>query len=378
MKKTTLILSMLMAASVCGLALGRPATTAGVISDVTVYRGQALVTRTIRAELGKGTSELVVSNLPGRILSESLYAQAQDGVSVLSVRYRERAVREDTREEVKQLDTEIEGINRQIARLDRNHQHGGNLWRVYEQLWKLTADGSNIDLAHGLLQAKQIESLAQFLEDKWNSLHQSALELEDEKEKLKKDLELLQRKRRELDAGRSRTEREAVLFVKSPAEKKSVIRLSYLVNGANWLAQYNLRADPAGSNVLIEYNAVVNQTSGEDWNGVNVSLSTAEPTTVAAAPTLEPMLVRPTRPRPVQQAEGKAKRPRNAVQQMEQYRQKRMDNISAGIAGSVALNEIAAQTQSLFFQAGASDVKRIQEKLVEITRNEGIKATSSS
>jgi hypothetical protein len=111
-----------------------------------------------------------------------------------------------------------------------------------------------------VLQADQIQSLAQYLEGKWNELHEKSLEIEDHIAQLKKELDLLNRKRRDLDSGRSRTEREAVLFVRKSDKKKASVELNYLVNNANWQQQYNLRANPNKSSVLVEYNAVVNQT----------------------------------------------------------------------------------------------------------------------
>ena len=95
-------------------AFAEVSSTAGIISKVTVYRGQALVMRTIKVDLPSGTSELIVSDLPARIVPESLYAQTSGDIKVLSVRYREKAVKEDTREEVKKLDAQIKEVNNQI------------------------------------------------------------------------------------------------------------------------------------------------------------------------------------------------------------------------------------------------------------------------
>ena len=41
----------------------------------------------------------------------------------------------------------------------------------------------------------------------------------------------------------------------------------------------------------LEYYALVQQTSGEDWNGVKLTLSTAMPTMTAEAPILTPLWV---------------------------------------------------------------------------------------
>jgi len=373
-KKTRIVT--LAVAAVClmaAVAFAEVPTTTGAISKVTVYRGQALVTRTIEVGLPRGTSELIVSDLPAGIVPESLYAQTSDNVKVLSVRYRENAVREDTREEVKQLDEQIEVLQNQIRHADRNHKHGGNLWAEYKGLWKLAVDGSKVDLNRGVLQSEQIVSLAQYLEDKWNQLHQNALEIEDHIAELKKELELLNRKRSELDAGNSRTEREAILFVSKTDNKKTAIELSYLVNGAGWQQQYNLRANPDKSSVLIEYNAVVNQTSGEDWNSVALSLSTAEPTMVAEPPVLEPMLVGLSRLDRGQQVEQQ--RAFMDVENVKRQQRARRANVVMGFSGNAALNKLAIDNQQFLINADVRQVQAFQEKLAEIARNEGISVT---
>jgi len=301
MKKKTqsLILAVAVICLLGSAAFAEVPRTTGTISKVTVYRGQALVTRTVKVDLPAGTSELIVTDLPARIVPESLYAQTSGDIKVLSVRYREKAVKEDTREEVKELDAQIEKTKSQLYHAERDLSHSKEAFARYRGLWKLTIDGANANLNRGLLESKPIEQLTKYLESKSIQWHKENVRLEDSIKNLKKELELLNRKRAELDAGRARTEREAVLFISNKGRKKATIALNYLVNGANWLAAYNLRANPEKSNVLIEYNAVVNQTSGEDWDGVALSLSTAEPTMIAAPPVLEPMSVRLGRARKV-------------------------------------------------------------------------------
>ncbi len=108
-------------------AFAQAPTTTGTISKVTAYRGQALVTRTISVELAPGTSELIVSNLPAKIIPESLYAQTSQDLTILSVRYRERAVQADTREEVKALDAQIKTVRNQLRYANANRKHNSNV-----------------------------------------------------------------------------------------------------------------------------------------------------------------------------------------------------------------------------------------------------------
>jgi len=344
-------------------------TTTGTISNVIVYRGQALVTRTINVDLPPGASELIVKDLPNNIVPESIYAQTSDNIKVLSVRYRQKAVKEDTREEVKRLDAEIEDVNNQINHAEWDCKHRRSQWEMFEKLRDFAVTAAKSDLNRGLLTFEPLEKLAEYIEKKGLEYHKLNMEYEDKDAQLKKNRELLERKRQDLMAGRSRTEREAVLFISKGGGKKVSIEMSYLVNGANWQQQYNLRANPKQSNVLIEYNAVVNQTSGEDWNGVALSLSTAEPTMVAAPPILEPMLVGLSLPAPTQQA-GQV-----FADQARQYQKSRIANIKKGIAANTELNELARQSQTFFYNVGKKELEEFQQQIAEISRIEGVSVT---
>ncbi|MHC4112049.1 MAG: mucoidy inhibitor MuiA family protein, partial [Planctomycetota bacterium] len=347
-------------------------TVSGAISKVTVYRGQALVTRTIDVDLPTGTSELIVTGLPAKIVPESLYAQTSGDIKVLSVRFREKAVREDTREEVKQLDARIEDVNHKLKYAESERKHSGLQWEMFANLKGFTITAAKSDLNRGLLAFEPIESLTSLIEEKGLEYLKHNMELEDKIAQLKKELDLLTRKRKKLDTGRSRTEREAVLYVSNTAKKKAAIDLSYLVNGANWNPQYNLRANPKESDVLIEYNAVVNQTSGENWDSVALSLSTAEPTMVSAPPVLDPMLVSLSRPAQAQQAE------QQVFVQYENVRrqlQSRKANIKKGIAANVDLNALAISNQGFVLQATGQQVKELQKQLAVVARKEGVSVT---
>ena len=346
-------------------------TTTGTISKVIVYRGQALVTRTINVDVPSVASELIVKDLPANIVPESIYAQTSDNIKVLSVRYRQKAVKEDTREEVKRLDAEIEDVNNQISHAGWDYKHRRSQWEMFEKLRDFAVTAAKCDLNRGLLTFEPLEKLAEYIEKKGLEYHKLNMEYEDKDAQLKKNRELLERKRQDLMAGRSRTEREAVLFISKGSGKKVSIELTYLVNGANWQQQYNLRANPKKSNVLIEYNAVVNQTSGEDWKGVALSLSTAEPTMVAAPPILEPMLVALSRPAPTQQA-GQVFL---GAEQARRYQKSRKDNIIRGIAANTELNELARQSQAFFYNVGKKELQEFQQQIAEISRIEGVSVT---
>ena len=161
MKNHTQIItpSIVLIAILTSIAFADVPTTTGTISKVTVYRGQALVTRALSVDLPPGTSELIVKDLPARIVPESIYAQTSDNTKVLSVRYREKAVRENTREEVRQLDAQIEDLQHQLKNVESEHKHLDSQWQMFEKLKDFTIAAAKSDLSRGLLTFEPVESL---------------------------------------------------------------------------------------------------------------------------------------------------------------------------------------------------------------------------
>ena len=355
-------------------------STPGAIARVTVYRGQALVTRTVEVKLPAGASELIVTGLPQQILPETIYAQTPENLTVLSVRYRERAVREDTREEVKKLDVQIEQLQSKMYHTEMRYEHNEGMWGMFVKLQDFTIKASKEDLNRGLLNFEPLEKLTSLMEEKGNEYRDRTLELHDEMQSQKKEMELLQRKRKELASGRSHTEREAVLYLKKDDARPTTLDLNYLVNGANWSPQYNLRANPNARQVLIEYNAVVHQTSGENWNNVALALSTAQPTMAAAPPTLEPMVASLTsrvslRQQTAQQQAGQQIEYLDSTQKFQKQLELRRDNIKKGKAAQADLNLFAAGNQMLIYNANVRELQEMQRQAAEIARTEGVSVT---
>src|SRR5580700_1809775 len=104
-----------------------PKTAASRIAQVTVYPNSALITREVEVPAGMGNMELVVNPLPQFTLNSSLYSEGSDGIRVLTTRFRTRPVKEDTREEVRKLETESkklisqqEALQADIGALEQN------------------------------------------------------------------------------------------------------------------------------------------------------------------------------------------------------------------------------------------------------------------
>lgn len=312
--------------------------TEGVVSAVTVYQGQALVTRDIALAGTSGLAEVVVTQLPDNVLPASLYAEPGAGVEIRSVRYRVRPMERDVREEVRELDEKIQALNDQLAANARQKQLMGERLQYLGKLEQFTTTTANHELQNGVLNAETLKELTGFNFEQRADIANTQLELEREQRDLRRQVETAQRERGTIAAGLAQSLREAIVFVNVVEDANPSLRLNYLVNNATWSPSYNLRANGGRNEVRVEYNASIQQRSGEDWTNVEMTLSTATPSLVAEAPSLDPLVVKLGRAAAQQAAEStsSAKGYKLAKKQLERQRMQ-----IANARGNAAVNRAA-------------------------------------
>ena len=359
-------------------ARGAEISTSGHIDRVTVYRGQALVGRVIPLQAGPGLHEVIVTDLPDAIVASSLYADGGEGVQVRSVRYRERAVEEDAREEVRAIEVKIEEIRRAQRDNERTAQLIAEQRAHLTQLEQFSGPTAMNELRAGVLNAETVRSLTAFIFEERRRLSDEELAQREQALELAARLEILERERG-LVAGRSaRTAREAVLFVESRGDGE--IRLRYLVNGATWEPSYTVDTDASRTGVEVEYFAAIHQMSGEDWGDVQMTLSTATPSLAARAPTLEPLRVALTSGVPMPSgAEADSLRDSYRMRKM-QAEQQREQFAGVRISGEAGQNqrldrELNELSANLWVLEAASAGRMDRRELGEVDSGPGISVT---
>lgn len=277
-------------ALLCG-AVWALAQMPGTITAVTVHRGQALVTRHVTAALPAGDQEVVVTQLPERIQPTSLYATAGGNLTIRSVRYRARAVTEDPRDEVAKTDAAIEAAQSTLRRIAMDATLLASQTQYLDKLANFVTPTASTELSKGVLNPDALVKTSDYIFTQRSDIAKKQLALDEEKLKVQKQLDVLQRTRAELVAGCNKTLREAVVLLTQDAAGQAEFDLCYLVDGADWSPAYAADLHGDHSKLELAYHAVVTQVSGEDWKDVKLTLSTSRPMMRAEMPAIAPMLV---------------------------------------------------------------------------------------
>jgi hypothetical protein len=261
------------------------------IVSVTVYQNTALVSREVTLPEAAGPVEVVVSPLPPGTLETSLYAEGSDAVRILSTRFRSRAIAEDNREEVRKLEAEIRQVQKGIRENEAELKGVVQNMAFLVKLEGFTAATMTTLTEKGHLDSEKTIAIATHIRETRAKAIKDETRLKQVVEDDQAKLEFLKRQLQEKAGGVSRTERDAVIVLDKKAGA-STAKLNYLVGNATWRPQYKLRAGTkAGEAVTVEYLASVTQQSGEDWEGVQLILSTAQPLLNAAPPDLKSLEV---------------------------------------------------------------------------------------
>jgi uncharacterized protein (TIGR02231 family) len=262
------------------------------IKEVTVYSDRALVTRRGSIHLEAGEHELRVNNLPS-FLRDSLRAAGQgpQGTRILNVDVMTAFYSRPPEVELVTLQTEREQLLQKFKLLKARQDSLNDRRQWLRALGEQSRDFAK-GLAQGQMKPQDCGDFFSFMAQQALQDAQAAQELEVELKQVQQEIEA---KERELaqKQGNLRPDRlAAVITVALTTAGDLDLELSYLVLGASWHPQYDVRVqmneEQGEGQVELTYVGVVQQSTGERWENVGLSLSTARPSLAAVLPELEP------------------------------------------------------------------------------------------
>ncbi len=209
------------------------------ISEVTVYQGEALVTREVSVPEGDGTVELTVGPLPEQTVERSLFTESLDGSRVLSTRFRSRAIASDTRQEVRSRQARIKQLEAEGERLKKEISVHAEDLLYLQGLGRFTSAVLTSLTEKGRVESEPIVTLSKFIMDNRGTKSQSEMDLRQRLQANTEEAALMHKQLTELTA--RRIERDAVIVVRKTRAQAGAVRLGYVVGAATWSPQYRLR-----------------------------------------------------------------------------------------------------------------------------------------
>lgn len=266
-----------------GVALADDLTAPSTVTAVTVYADAAEVTRTVTLDLPAGRHSLTVTDLPWSAATQGLHMTAPEGVTVGAMSLREgRLIPADAPKTAAQeaaeaaLDAARSALTQAKADRDSTQAQVDAANARADFLGRVTATAGPDTgpeaisamadtIATGTLAAKRAAAEARAL------IPAADRAVEQAEEAVARAEEALSALTADPTEGQQLT---AALEVAQAGPV--TLTLTHLVGGASWRPSYGLMLTRGDAPMLVlDRGAYVSQDTGEDWRGVNLTLSTA-------------------------------------------------------------------------------------------------------
>jgi len=277
-------------------AAARAEEKAPPIDKVVVYADRADVTRAAVASCQAGRAEVHFPGLPTGIDQRTLRADASGKAKAIGTTSRLVALEEDRDARVAALRKELRAADDELGRLREElqglNERGGGVdgyGNYFQTLAREEARNARPDLGvwDRVLDFVRAERLA---------LAERRVELSVLVRKKARERQRLERRLARLAPSAVAEALTVSVAVECRGEERPRVSLSYVVPGATWKPEYDLRFLPRAGKVgpgraELTVAVVVQQSTGEDWQGVELHLSTAKPRLGAEAPYPAPIVI---------------------------------------------------------------------------------------
>jgi uncharacterized protein (TIGR02231 family) len=270
------------------LAASLPMAAQAQVTSATLFPSHAQLVWEEDVTLSQGAGEITLQGLPVSLEDDTLMAQFQDlpGVTTRRVEIRQVQQAEVVAEATRSLRRELEELEQRIGSREDRIQ-------AWNQQVRLMTEAAGT--------AKEITAseLAQLGTTVQEGTQQALTRIREIRQAMAGDIAEKDRIERELASTQQDAKATKTVAISYQAERAgdARVRLQYQSPAASWRSQYSARLQTEGNGIegtlVLEHQALIRQTTGTDWNDVQLRLSTANARSGTDIPPLYPWLVAP-------------------------------------------------------------------------------------
>ena len=254
------------------------------IKDVTVFFNGAQITRKSKIKVAKGKHVVILNELPNTLNDQSIQVKAAENCKILSVKHEFVYPSTKKSEAEKMIEAQIEALELEMKSISSQF----DVFTLEEQL---LSDNRKLNKNQEGSVISDIKEAADFYRARLNEIRKGKLNLSVEMDKKKESIQELYAKLNTLTVKKRNTYSKVIITLDCIAAFNDELSISYYVSSAGWAPNYDFRVAEITEPLNIVYNADVYQSSGENWDKVNLKLSTNDPSLSGESPELVPWIL---------------------------------------------------------------------------------------
>jgi len=252
------------------------------VERVTVFLSGAEVQRSATINVKKGLNELRFEGISVTADSKSIQFETAETADLLSiVMERDFLSTGQRNEKITKIKDSIDLFELEIQNI--NNERGG-----LEAEKQLLFDNQKLGGDNVKLTVSEIRDAADFYRKRIGSINTQTTELNRATKKIDQQLMKLRNQLYEYNYRENVKNQVIVVLIEVDEPKTIQTKLSYIVSNSGWAPSYDLIAEDLSGKIELKYKAKVFNNTGNDWNTVDISLSTGDPKLNASIPNLNP------------------------------------------------------------------------------------------
>ncbi len=265
------------------------------IDAVTVYANSATVTRAAEVNVKVGRQTVAFNGLPGALSDDSVraFASGAPKVKIMGVEVKTVYLEQPLQKELAQLREEYETLADRMSQIDHEMSAYAAEMDFARNMARAAAAKAPLEAVRRKVDPKELAQMAEFIRETIRAAAKKHLALETQKRELARKQAVIQARMNELSRQRSTISKSVLVTLMAERAMKVSCSITYLIPQATWRPAYDVRYLPKTNQVEMVYYGVVSQRTGEDWNNVELEMSTATPSTAVSMPEFRPAVVYP-------------------------------------------------------------------------------------
>ena len=247
---------------------------------VTLFIDGAQVTRTRQIDIPAGNSTVVFTGLSPYLDDKSMQVGAKGRFTVTAVNRlfnHTDSLERSTRQQA--LEQELDKIRQQ----QKKQQAAREVIDAETELLKVNCSVGGRNVATPLAAIKELN---EYYASRMQELKRRTLELDAQAQALSDRERQALADLTQLGGRQSAPMSEVEVRIEAPAACKGLFTLTYYVRNAGWFPSYDIRSGGLSEPVEIAYKANIFQNTREEWQNVELTLSSSNPNTGGIAPQL--------------------------------------------------------------------------------------------
>ena len=251
------------------------------VTGAKVFLSGAQITRDASATITTGNTTLIFTGLSEQLDPMSIQVNGKGGFSILSVNHRVNYLTESPKKK------EIEELQAKIKQLEHDWNRERGVQWVWEQEEQLLQKNMAVAGQQNGFTAAQLQAVNEYFRQRMKAKSDGWWDQQEKMTVIGTEADKLRAQLAQYQGEAPRPTSEIVVEIDAPVEVAATFTLNYFVRDAGWTPAYDLRAKSTSTPIELLMKAQVINNTGEDWNKVDLALSSGNPTLGGNMPTLQ-------------------------------------------------------------------------------------------